>query len=120
MAERTSIYWLDASSSRPNQRLDIDWCSAIGQSFLVTADDASARMQHRCERAPIARLGSAPIITKSAQEPNGMKLTPERVLYQLLTQLLPGCDHQREALGAPLLDTGLYPMRSEGIHDQGR
>jgi DNA-binding NtrC family response regulator len=51
---------------------------------------------------------------------NGIKLSPERMLYQLLTQLLPGCDHQREALGAPLLDTGLYPMRSEGIHDQAR
>jgi hypothetical protein len=48
-----------------------------------------------------------------------MKLISERLLDQLLTQVLPGCDHEREALGAPLLDTRLYPMRSEGIHDQG-
>jgi hypothetical protein len=48
--------------------------------------------------------------TKSGQEPNGIKLASELWLEQLRTQFLPGCDHQWEALGAPLLDARLHPM----------
>jgi hypothetical protein len=32
------------------------------------------------------------------------------LLEQLLTQFLPGLDHQWEAFGAPLLDARLHPM----------
>jgi hypothetical protein len=48
--------------------------------------------------------------TKNGQEPNGIKLTSELLLEQLLTQFLPGLDHQWEAFGAPLLDARLHPM----------
>jgi hypothetical protein len=48
-----------------------------------------------------------------------MKLTSELWLDQLLTQFLPGFDHEREALGPPLLDARLHPMRADGVHDQG-
>jgi hypothetical protein len=50
--------------------------------------------------------------------PNGMKLTSTLLLYQLLTQYVPGCDHEREALGAPFLDARLHPMGADGINDQ--
>jgi hypothetical protein len=50
--------------------------------------------------------------------PNAMKLTSEFLLYQLLTQFLPGFDHQRDALGPPLLDARLHPMRACRAHDQ--
>jgi hypothetical protein len=43
-------------------------------------------------------------------DPNGVKLTSELLLEQLLTQFLPGLDHQWEAFGAPLLDARLHPM----------
>jgi hypothetical protein len=39
-----------------------------------------------------------------------MKLTLEFLLYQLLTQCLPGFNHKRKALGPPLLDARLHPM----------
>ncbi|MGH8066393.1 MAG: hypothetical protein ACRERE_14395 [Candidatus Entotheonellia bacterium] len=39
-----------------------------------------------------------------------MKLTSERLLYQLLTQFLRGCDHQGEGFGAPFLDARLHPV----------
>jgi hypothetical protein len=42
--------------------------------------------------------------------PNGIKLTLEFLLYQLLTQCLPGFNHKRKALGPPLLDARLHPM----------
>ena len=41
---------------------------------------------------------------------NGVKLTSELLLEQLLTQFLPGLDNQWEALRAPLLDARLHPM----------
>jgi hypothetical protein len=41
-----------------------------------------------------------------------MKLTSELLLYELLTQCLPGFDHERKALGPPLLDTGV-PVAKE-------
>jgi hypothetical protein len=41
------------------------------------------------------------------------------VLDQLLTQFPSGCDHEREALGAPFLDARLHPMRADGVDDQG-
>jgi hypothetical protein len=47
-----------------------------------------------------------------------MKLASKLLVYQLLTQFLPGFDHQREALGPPFLDTRLYAMRSDGVDDQ--
>ena len=49
---------------------------------------------------------------------NGMKLASELLLDQLLTPCLPGFDHQREALGPPLLDARLHAMRSDGVDDQ--
>jgi hypothetical protein len=48
-----------------------------------------------------------------------MKLTSDLLLHQLLTQFLSGFDHEREALGAPLLDARLHPMRADGVDDQG-
>jgi hypothetical protein len=48
---------------------------------------------------------------------NGMKLTSELWLYPLLTSFLPGCAHEREALGAPLLDPRLHPIGAYGDHD---
>jgi hypothetical protein len=56
---------------------------------------------------------------KIGSNPNGMKLACEFLLYQLLTQCLPGFEHQGEALGAPLLDARLYPMRADGVGDYG-
>ena len=47
-----------------------------------------------------------------------MKLASEFLLKQLLTQFLPGFDHQWETLGPPFLDARLYPMRSDGVDDQ--
>jgi hypothetical protein len=57
-------------------------------------------------------------LTKSADDPNGMKLASELLLDQLLTQFLPGFDHQRETLGPPFLDAWLYSMRSDGVDDR--
>ena len=50
--------------------------------------------------------------------PNGIKLASELLLDHLLTQFLPGFDHQREALGSPFLDARLHSMRSDGVDDQ--
>jgi hypothetical protein len=50
--------------------------------------------------------------------PNGIKLASKLLLYQLLTQCLPRFDHQREALGPPLLDARLHAMRSDRVDDQ--
>jgi hypothetical protein len=47
-----------------------------------------------------------------------MKLASELWLDQLLTQCLPGFAHEREALGAPFLDTRLHAMRSDGVDEQ--
>jgi hypothetical protein len=47
-----------------------------------------------------------------------MKLAAELLLYQLLTQFLPGLDHQGETLGPPFLDARLHAMRSDGVDDQ--
>jgi hypothetical protein len=46
-----------------------------------------------------------------------MKLASELLLDHLLTQRLPGFDHQREALGSPFLDARLHSMRSDGVDD---
>ena len=58
----------------------------------------------------------------SSQHPgsaaNGIKLASERLLDHLLTQFLPGFDHQREALGSPFLDARLHARRSDGVDDQ--
>jgi hypothetical protein len=56
--------------------------------------------------------------TKSDDDPNGMKLGSDLLVYQLLTQYVPGFEHEREALGAPLLDPRLHPMGAEGVHAQ--
>src|SRR5882724_5656726 len=50
--------------------------------------------------------------------PNGIKLASELLLYELLTQCLPGFDHERKALGPPLLDTRLHPMGACRVHNQ--
>jgi hypothetical protein len=47
-----------------------------------------------------------------------MKLASELLLDHLLTQCLPGFDHQGEALGPPFLDARLYSMWSDGVDDQ--
>jgi hypothetical protein len=47
-----------------------------------------------------------------------MKLASDLLVYQRLTQFLPGFDHKREALGPPFLDARLYSMRSDGVDDQ--
>jgi hypothetical protein len=47
-----------------------------------------------------------------------MKLASELSLDHLLTQFLPGVDHEREALGSPFLDARLHAMRSDGVDDQ--
>jgi hypothetical protein len=65
-------------------------------------------------RDPTLRL----IVTKSDEDQNGIKLASKLLVYQLLTQFLPGFDHKREALGPPFLDTRLYAMRSDGVDDQ--
>jgi hypothetical protein len=49
--------------------------------------------------------------------PNGIKFASELLLYQLLTQFLPGFDQKGEALGPPLLDARLHPMGAHGVHD---
>jgi hypothetical protein len=51
---------------------------------------------------------------------NGMKLTSELLLDQLLTQYVSGCDHAWEALGPPLLDARLHPMGARRVDDQRR
>jgi hypothetical protein len=48
-----------------------------------------------------------------------MKLTSERLRYQLLTQFVPRFNHEGGALGAPLLDARLQPMRADGVDEQG-
>jgi hypothetical protein len=57
-------------------------------------------------------------LTKNDEDPNGMKLASELLLDHLLTQFLPGFDHQWEALGSPFLDARLHAMRSDGVDDQ--
>jgi hypothetical protein len=52
--------------------------------------------------------------------PNGSKLAPERLRYQSLTQFLPGCAHQGEGRGSPLLDTRLHPIRADEERLRGR
>jgi hypothetical protein len=47
-----------------------------------------------------------------------MKLTSKLWLEQPLTSFLPGCDHEWEALGAPLLDPRLHPMGAHGDNYQ--
>jgi hypothetical protein len=48
-----------------------------------------------------------------------MKLASDLLVYQLLTQCLPGFHHQGETLGPPFLDARLHPMWANGIDDQG-
>ena len=48
-----------------------------------------------------------------------MKLASDRVVYQLLTQGLPGLDHQGETLRLPFLDARLHSMRSDGVNAPG-
>src|SRR5262245_9813544 len=47
-----------------------------------------------------------------------MKLASELLLYELLTQCLPGLDHERNTLGPPLLDPRLPPTGACRIHHQ--
>jgi hypothetical protein len=47
-----------------------------------------------------------------------MKLASDLILDQLLTEFLPGLDHEGETLGPPFLDTRLHAMRSDGVDDQ--
>jgi hypothetical protein len=65
----------------------------------------------RCEGILCAtrQKGNKILQIKPGSWPNGIKLASEFLLDQLLTQYLPGFDHEREALGAPLLDARLHP-----------
>jgi hypothetical protein len=47
-----------------------------------------------------------------------IKLASELLLYQLLTQFLPGFDHEGEALGSPLLHARLDTMRAYRVDEQ--
>jgi hypothetical protein len=47
-----------------------------------------------------------------------MKLTSDLLLEPLLSQFLPGFEHEREALGAPLLDPRFHPRGTCRVHDQ--
>jgi hypothetical protein len=58
------------------------------------------------------------IKAKVGSWPNDIKLTSDLLLYELLTQCLPGFDHERKALGPPLLDTWLHPMGACRVHHQ--
>jgi hypothetical protein len=58
------------------------------------------------------------LYTNFQQNGNGIKLASELLLDQLLTQFLPGFDHQREALGPPFLDARFHAMRSDGVDAQ--
>jgi hypothetical protein len=49
---------------------------------------------------------------------NGIKLASEPLLDYLLAQFLPGFNHQREALGSPLLDPRLHPMGAFRVYNQ--
>jgi hypothetical protein len=57
-------------------------------------------------------------LTKSAQEPNGIKLACELLVYQLLTQFLSGFDHVRKARGSPLPDARLCAIGALWIYHQ--
>jgi hypothetical protein len=111
----------DASIAQPRRPEDVNRPAARPHRVRNTALFPEGKFLH------VPRGGARVLyFTKTGQEPNvgswanGMKLASERLLDQLLMQCLPGFDHEREALGAPLLDARLHPMRSEGIHDQGR
>ena len=58
------------------------------------------------------------VIIEQDEDGNGLKLASEPLLDPLLAQFLPGCEHERGALGAPLLDAGLPPMGAYGVHEQ--
>src|SRR5215475_3119281 len=65
------------------------------------------------------RQSSIRIWTDHGSRPNGMKLASELLLDQLPAQVLAGFHHEREALGTPLLDPRLCPMRTLGVDKQG-
>jgi hypothetical protein len=73
--------------------------------------------QRRNEPPCCHRLAHHLAFTKSAQEPNGIKLAPARLRYQLLTQCVPGFDHQGEGLGSSLFDARLHAMRADGVDE---
>ena len=90
--------------------------------------DGTCRMEACASRRPKAarsragpewsiRESSIRIWTHHGSWPNGIKLTLEFLLYQLPPQFLPGCDHEREALGSPLPDARLHPMGAYRVHD---
>jgi hypothetical protein len=67
----------------------------------------------------IPRDSPAPAwLTKTDDDPNGMKLASECIQDQLLTQFLPGFNHERDTLGSPLLDARLHPMGAFRINNQ--
>jgi hypothetical protein len=68
--------------------------------------------------SPEGHLDVAALQNKLGSWPNGRKLTLGFLVYQLPTQFLWGCDHERKALGSPLPDARLHPMGAYGVHDQ--
>jgi hypothetical protein len=50
------------------------------------------------------------MVPNNGSRANGMKIASGLLRYQLLTQCLPGVDHQGAALGPPLLDARLHTM----------
>ena len=85
-------------------------------------EDGGVLVQYNCRdcAALIATLEA--IVSRCSDKvgsyANGIKLASELLLYQLLTQFLPGLDHQGETLGPPFLDARLHSMRSDGVDDQ--
>lgn len=49
---------------------------------------------------------------------NGIRLAADSLRHQLLTQFVPGFDHQWEALGSPLLHARFHPMGADRVDHQ--
>jgi len=67
---------------------------------------------------PDSHFPGSGVRTYEDSDPNGIKLAHACLLEQLLSQFLPGFDHQGEGLGPPLLDARLRPKRAHRINEQ--
>ena len=76
-----------------------------------SADERSARLAAERRQESFRQPTVLPMLLRiisDTWDPNGMKLTLECWLDQQLTPCLPGCAHEREALGSPFLDAWLH------------